>query len=171
MQNEERTVVELETSMGTIKIGLFPDKAPITVKNFLDYVNNGFYNYTVFHRVIPGYVIQGGGHTQGMEQKQTGSTIKNEADNGFPNDRGTIAMARTRSIESATSQFFINLIDNQKLNHRDKTEEGFGYCVFGKVIDGLDVVDAIASVRTTNQGYYSDVPKTDVVIYSANQVE
>jgi cyclophilin family peptidyl-prolyl cis-trans isomerase len=156
--------VLIKTSMGDITLELYPDKAPITVKNFLDYVKEGFYNGTIFHRVIDGFMIQGGGFEPGMIQKKTNPPIKNEADNGLSNLRGTIAMARTQVIDSATSQFFINLKDNTFLDYRDDTPQGYGYCVFGKVIKGMDVVDKIAKVKTHSVGYYQDVPVEDVVI-------
>ncbi len=156
--------VLIKTSMGEITLELYPDKAPITVKNFLDYAKEGFYNGTIFHRVIDGFMIQGGGFEPGMVQKKTNPPIKNEAGNGLSNLRGTIAMARTQIIDSATSQFFINLKDNTFLDHRDNTPQGYGYCVFGKVINGMDVVDKIAKVETHSVGYYQDVPTEDVVI-------
>ncbi len=156
--------VLIKTSMGDILVELYPDKAPITVKNFLDYVNDGFYDNTIFHRVIDGFMIQGGGFEPGMVQKPTKAPIKNEANNGLSNLRGTIAMARTQVIDSATSQFFINLKDNTFLDHKDDSMQGYGYCVFGKVIKGMDVVDKIAKVQTHSVGYYQDVPVKDVVI-------
>ncbi len=156
--------VLIKTSMGEITLELYPDKAPITVKNFLDYAKEGFYNGTIFHRVIDGFMIQGGGFEPGMVQKKTNPPIKNEAGNGLSNLRGTIAMARTQIIDSATSQFFINLKDNTFLDHRDNTPQGYGYCVFGKVINGMDVVDKIAKIETHSVGYYQDVLTEDVVI-------
>ena len=156
--------VLIKTSMGDILVKLYPDKAPITVKNFLNYVDDGFYDNTIFHRVIDGFMIQGGGFEPGMIQKPTKAPIKNEANNGLSNLRGTIAMARTQVIDSATSQFFINLKDNTFLDHKDDSVQGYGYCVFGKVIKGMDVVDKIAKVQTHSVGYYQDVPVKDVVI-------
>ncbi|MGE5444301.1 MAG: peptidylprolyl isomerase [Ignavibacteriales bacterium] len=160
-------VVIMSTSMGDIKIELYPDKAPETVKNFLSYVNDKFYDGTIFHRVIPGFMIQGGGFTPDMKQKPTKAPIKNEADNGLKNDTGTIAMARTSVVDSATSQFFINLVDNDFLNHGDRD---FGYAVFGKVVEGMDVVRKIAGVKTTNRGPFQDVPVEPVVIKSVRVV-
>ena len=161
--------VVLETSKGKIVIELYPDKAPITVKNFLGYVDSGFYDGTIFHRVIPGFMIQGGGFTQGMTEKLTMAPIKNEAGNGLSNQRTTIAMARTSDVDSATAQFFINVVDNVFLDHKDDTAVGYGYCVFGKVIDGMDAVDVIANVPTHTVGYYENVPAQDVVIQSAKR--
>jgi cyclophilin family peptidyl-prolyl cis-trans isomerase len=161
-------MVIMYTSMGDIKIELYPDKAPITVKNFLSYVNDGFYDGTVFHRVIPGFMIQGGGFTPDMEQKPTKPPIKNEADNGLRNEAGTIAMARTNVVDSATSQFFINQVDNDFLNH---SPQNFGYAVFGRVIEGMDVVNRIANVRTGVYGPFQDVPIEPVVIKSVRLVE
>ena len=161
-------VVLLSTSMGDIKIGLYEKKAPITVKNFLDYVNDGFYDGTIFHRVITGFMIQGGGFTEKMEQKETKPAIKNEAENGLSNEEGTVAMARTNVVDSATSQFFINVKNNPFLNHQDQAQ--FGYCVFGRVIEGLDIVHKIETVQTGRQGGHSDVPLEPVVIKSAKVV-
>ena len=142
----ENPVVLLETTSGDILVELYPDKAPETVANFLKYVDDGFYNNTIFHRVIPGFMIQGGGLTARMQQKDTSAPIKNEADNGLKNDRGTIAMARTMDPHSATAQFFINLVDNDFLNFQAPSGNGWGYCVFGRVTEGMDVVDKIAKV-------------------------
>jgi len=158
------STVTLETTLGNITIELNEEKAPETVKNFLAYVNSGFFDGTIFHRVIPNFMIQGGGFLPGMEQKNTEAAIKNEADNGLANDRGTIAMARTNDPHSATSQFFINHNDNAFLNHTAPTGAGWGYCVFGKVTDGMDTVDAIAAVSTSNQGGHGDVPVETVII-------
>lgn len=163
--------VLLETSLGKITIELNPEKAPQTVTNFLQYVESGFFNETIFHRVIPGFMIQGGGFTLDMEQKETKAPVKNEADNGLSNTKGTIAMARTQVVDSATAQFFINTVDNPHLNHRTKSPEGFGYCVFGKVIEGMDVVAQIEKVPTTRVGYSSDVPSEPVVIISAKKLQ
>jgi peptidyl-prolyl cis-trans isomerase B (cyclophilin B) len=166
-----KAVVMMETSEGTIKIELWPAKAPMTVKNFLRYADEGFYDGTIFHRVIDNFMIQGGGFAADMTKKPTHQPIKNEASAELKNDRGTIAMARTRDLHSATSQFFINLKDNNFLNHYDKTATGFGYAVFGKVIDGMDVVDRIAKVKTTTAGPFRDVPATPVVINHVKRVE
>jgi peptidyl-prolyl cis-trans isomerase A (cyclophilin A) len=163
--------VTLTTSLGNIEIELFADKAPVTVKNFLQYVDSNFYNNTLFHRVIPGFMIQGGGFTKGMVEKTTQLPIKNEAGNGLQNLRGTIAMARTQIISSATSQFFINVANNSSLDHRDNTADGYGYCVFGQVTKGLDIVDKIVHVPTTLVGPYQDVPQTDVIILTVKRVK
>ena len=154
----------IETSMGTITLELDEAKAPATVANFAQYAKDGFYDGTIFHRVIDGFMIQGGGFTKDMNQKETREAIRNEAMNGLRNDRGTIAMARTMVVDSATSQFFINLVDNDFLNFQSPTPQGFGYAVFGKVTDGMDVVDAIAKVRTGNVGYFQNVPAETVTI-------
>ena len=167
----ENPVVLLETTSGDILVELYPDKAPETVANFLKYVDNGFYNNTIFHRVIPGFMIQGGGLTARMQQKDTEAPIKNEADNGLKNDRGTIAMARTMDPHSATAQFFINLVDNDFLNFQAPSGNGWGYCVFGNVTEGMDVVDKIAKVKTTTVGMYQDVPSDLVVITGASRFE
>ncbi len=154
----------IETSMGSITLELDAAKAPVTVKNFCDYAKGGHYNGTIFHRVIDGFMIQGGGFTAAMDQKPTNAPIKNEATNGLSNARGTIAMARTQVVDSATSQFFINLTDNTFLDHRAPDPRGFGYAVFGKVTDGMDVVDKIAKVKTRSVGYYENVPEEAVTI-------
>ena len=159
--------VEMETSKGKIVIELFPDKAPETVKNFLNYVETKYYDGTIFHRVIPNFMIQGGGFTTDMKRKSAGAPIKNEADNGLKNERGTIAMARTGDPHSATAQFFINAVNNDFLNHKSKTQQGWGYVVFGKVITGMDVVDAISAVKTVTRGSYRDVPAETIEIRSA----
>ncbi len=161
--------IVLETSKGEIVLALYPDKAPLTVKNFLNYVDAGFYNGTIFHRVIPGFMLQGGGFSQDMQKKPTLKPVKNEADNGLKNDRGTIAMARTQDPHSASSQFFINTVDNTFLNYKGQTMAGWGYAVFGKVINGMEVVDAISKVETGTQGRFRDVPKTPVVIIKVHQ--
>jgi cyclophilin family peptidyl-prolyl cis-trans isomerase len=158
-------VVLMKTSLGPIRIELWLGKAPETVKNFLQYVDEGFYDGTIFHRVIGNFMIQGGGFTPDMKQKPTHAPVKNEAGAELKNDRGTIAMARTNVVDSATAQFFINVVDNVSLNHRDNSGAGFGYAVFGKVIDGMDVVDKIKSVATSNQ----DVPVKPVVIESVKR--
>ena len=154
----------IETSMGSITVELDDAKAPVTVKNFLDYAASGHYDGTIFHRVIDGFMIQGGGFTKAMDQKPTKAPIKNEAANGLTNKRGTIAMARTMVVDSATSQFFINLVDNDFLNFRAPTPQYYGYAVFGKVTDGMDVVDKIAKVKTGFAGPHQNVPEEPVVI-------
>ena len=154
-------MVLMSTSMGDIKIELYPAEAPLTVDNFLGYVRNGFYDGTIFHRVIPGFMIQGGGFTPDMNEKPAKGPIKNEADNGLKNDKGTIAMARTDVVDSATSQFFINEGSNDFLNHGSRD---FGYAVFGKVVEGMDVVDRIAAVKTGSVGMFQNVPKEAIVI-------
>ena len=159
-------VVVLETSLGSMTLELYRDKAPITVDNFLGYVGDGFFAGTIFHRVIPNFMIQGGGLTPTLVEKETREAIRNEAANGLTNDRGTIAMARTPVVDSATAQFFINLVDNPTLNHRGTDQRSFGYAVFGRVTDGLDVLDAIGAVRTQRQGPHQDVPVEPVVITS-----
>ena len=169
-QQDDITMVTMTTSMGTITIELDADKAPVTVENFLAYVDNGHYDGTIFHRVIPGFVIQGGGMVPGMQQKKTGSPIQNEADNGLKNLTGAICMARTNDPHSATSQFFINLKDNTFLDHKDKSPEGWGYAVFGHVTSGMDVVEQIAAVETGNIGHHSDVPLEDVVLQKVDLV-
>ena len=162
--------VKLHTTLGVITIELDADKAPETVRNFLAYVESGHYDNTVFHRVIDGFMIQGGGFEPGMKQKSTGEPIKNEADNGLKNLAGTIAMARTQAPHSATAQFFINIADNDFLNFRSPDMQGWGYCVFGKVTEGPDVVDQIRSVRTGSSSFHQDVPVEDVVIERAEIV-
>ena len=159
-------IVEIETSAGTIKVELWADKAPLTVKNFLKYVDEGFYNGTIFHRVIKNFMIQGGGFTADMQRKSTHAPVKNEAKADVKNDRGTIAMARTSVVDSATSQFFINLVDNGFLNHKNETAQGYGYCVFGKVVDGMDVVDKIGAAQTGINHGMRDVPKETITIKS-----
>lgn len=163
--------VDLHTNMGDIVIELYPEKAPKTVENFLSYVKDGFYNDTIFHRVINNFMIQGGGFEPGMKQKQTKAPIENEADNGLKNDNYTVAMARTGDPHSATAQFFINVADNDFLNFTAPTPSGWGYAVFGKVVEGTDVVDKIKQVKTTSKGFYQDVPVDDVVIEKASVVE
>ncbi|MHB9148633.1 MAG: peptidylprolyl isomerase [Thermoleophilia bacterium] len=159
--------VELVTSMGTIVLELDAAAAPVTTENFKAYVEAGFFDGTIFHRVIPGFMAQGGGFTPDMKQKTTNPPIKNEAENGLKNLRGTVAMARTGVVDSATAQFFINLVDNSFLDHTANTPQGYGYAVFGKVVSGMDVVDAIAAVPTTTKGPFQDVPQTPVAIESA----
>ena len=163
--------VELDTSKGKIVIELFPEKAPETVKNFLNYVDAKYYDGTIFHRVIPNFMIQGGGFTADMKKKSAGAPIENEADNGLKNERGTIAMARTPDPHSATAQFFINSVNNDFLNYKSKTNQGWGYAVFGKVIEGMEVVDAISAVKTGTHGRYRDVPTEAVQIVSARELE
>jgi peptidyl-prolyl cis-trans isomerase B (cyclophilin B) len=162
-------MVRLHTNKGTITLQLDAEKAPLTVKNFLDYVNSGFYSNTVFHRVIPNFMIQGGGFEPGMKQKQTNAPVKNEAANGLKNDVYTIAMARTNDPHSATAQFFINVKNNGFLDYPG--QDGWGYCVFGKVVEGKEVVDAIAKVKTGRSGFHQDVPTEDVIITSAEAVK
>ena len=163
--------VVLETNHGNIILELYPDKAPQSVENFLGYVDEGYYSGTIFHRVIDGFMIQGGGFTDDMMKKPTKNGVLNEADNGLKNSRGTIAMARTNDPHSATSQFFVNIADNGPLDHTDKTPRGWGYTVFGKVVDGMDVVDAIAKAPTGTVGPFRDVPSETVVIISAQRSE
>lgn len=163
-------MVKLKTNFGEIVIDLNAEKAPITVANFLEYVNSGFYNGTIFHRVIDGFMIQGGGMEPGMNQKATNETIQNEADNGLTNDAYTIAMARTPNPHSASSQFFINVSNNDFLNFSAPTAQGWGYCVFGKVVEGTDVVDKIKKVKTGNKAGHQDVPVEDVIIETAEVV-
>ncbi|BAE73979.1 Peptidyl-prolyl cis-trans isomerase B [Sodalis glossinidius str. 'morsitans'] len=157
-------MVTLHTNHGDIVIKTFADKAPLTVENFLNYCRGGFYDNTIFHRVINGFMIQGGGFVPGMEQKATQAPVKNEANNGLKNNRGTLAMARTNDPHSATAQFFINLVDNDFLNFHSERPDGWGYCVFAEVTEGLDVVDKIKGVDTGRSGMHQDVPKEDVVI-------
>ena len=161
------SVVTLKTTYGDIVIELNHEKAPKTAENFVNYVKQGFYKGTIFHRVIKGFMIQGGGLTATLDQKETNSPIENEADNGLVNDRGSIAMARTQDPHSATAQFFINTVDNDFLNFRSKDISGYGYCVFGKVIEGLEVVDKIESVKTGTRGFYQDVPTETIEIIDA----
>lgn len=162
-------MVKLHTNHGIITLQLDAQKAPLTVKNFLDYVNSGFYSNTVFHRVIPNFMIQGGGFEPGMKQKPVKAAIQNEAANGLKNDTYTIAMARTGDPHSATAQFFINTKNNTFLDYPG--QDGWGYCVFGKVVEGKEVVDAIGKVKTGNSGFHQDVPKEDVIITKAEVVK
>ena len=164
-------MIKMETNYGTIVIELDAERAPITAENFKKYVADQFFDNTIFHRVIPNFMIQGGGFNTGMTQKQTLDPIENEADNGLANDRGTIAMARTMDPHSASSQFFINLKDNAFLNHTGKNAQGWGYCVFGKVTEGMDVVDKIAAVATGSHGGHADVPVEDVIITRVEEVD
>jgi len=163
--------VVLDTTKGQITIELYPDKAPETVRNFLSYVDAGFYNGTIFHRVIPNFMIQGGGFTSDMQQKTTRPPIKIESDNGLKNERGTIAMARTQDPNSATAQFFINSVDNSFLNFTAKTTQGWGYAVFGKVMQGIEAVDEISKVKTAAKDMYRDVPADPVVITAAKRAK
>lgn len=160
-------MVKLHTNFGTIVIELDAAKAPETVKNFLAYIEAGHYDNTIFHRIIDGFMIQGGGFEPGMQQKPTNAPIQNEAANGLKNDRYTIAMARTGDPHSATAQFFINVKDNAFLNHSAPSGQGWGYCVFGKVVEGMDVIDKIKGVKTGTKGFHQDVPVEDVVIQKA----
>ena len=169
MADTKNPVVLLETTAGDILIELFPEKAPRTVENFLMYVDEGFYNNTIFHRVIPGFMIQGGGMDARMREKPTHEPVPNEADNGLKNERGSVAMARTSDPHSASAQFFINLVDNDFLDFRAPTVDGWGYCVFGKVTDGMDVVDKIAKVKTKTVGIHENVPADMVMITSASR--
>ena len=162
--------VLMKTTKGDITIELYPEKATITFNNFLSYVDEKFYDGTIFHRVIKGFMIQGGGFTPDFQEKATKPPIKNEAGNGLKNKIGTIAMARTAVIDSATSQFFINHVNNSFLDHRDNSSEGFGYCVFGKVIEGMDVVDAIANAKTMTRSGQSDVPRETIEIISVRRI-
>ena len=163
-------MVRLKTNLGSISLELDAEKAPLTTANFLEYVNSGHYNGTIFHRVIDGFMIQGGGFEPGMSQKATRANIKNEADNGLKNEAYTIAMARTPDPHSASAQFFINVSNNDFLNFSSPTPQGWGYCVFGKVVEGQDVVDKIKKVRTGNKAGHQDVPVEDVIIESAEVV-
>ena len=165
---QQRSLVKMETSKGEIIVELFPEKAPRTVANFLAYVNEGAYDGTIFHRVIKDFMIQGGGFEPTMRQRPQKKPIPNEADNGLKNDRYTIAMARTGEPHSASSQFFINVVDNNFLNFTSKTQQGWGYAVFGKVVDGMSVVDAIKGVPTDNRGGFEGVPREPVVIIKAS---
>ncbi len=162
--------VEIQTSLGAFTVELDPDKAPVTVQNFLDYVNAGFFDGTIFHRVIPGFMVQGGGFEPGMKQKRTKAPIKNEASNGLSNTRGTLAMARTSDPNSATAQFFVNIVDNHFLD-KSKARDNVGYCVFGKVVAGMDVVDKIVAVPTTTKSGQENVPQQDVVLQSARPAQ
>ncbi len=167
---QESIMIELKTSHGTITLELDYDRAPVSSKNFQNYVESGFYDGTIFHRVIDNFMIQGGGFEPGMRQKSTTGAIENEADNGLTNSMGTVAMARTMDPHSATAQFFINVSDNNFLNHRDKSPQGWGYAVFGKVIDGMDTVNKIRKSRTGSAMGHQDVPLEDVVIESARVI-
>ncbi len=170
--NMSTTTIKLTTNQGEITLELDAEKAPNTVKNFVTYVEEGFYEGVIFHRIISNFMAQGGGFTTDFKQKDTHSPIENEADNGLKNDRGTIAMARTSDPHSATGQFFINLVDNDFLNHSSKTSQGWGYAVFGKVTEGMDVVDKMAAIPTGSGGMFpSDVPKEEVIIEKAEVIK
>ncbi len=172
LQAADHPRVKIDTNLGSFVVELYPEKAPKTVENFLQYVRDGFYNGTIFHRVIDGFMIQGGGFTADFERKETRAPIINEADNGLKNTRGTIAMARTMDPHSATAQFFINVKDNPFLDHTAKTPRGWGYAVFGKVVEGMDVVDRIRKVRTGPGGMFpKDVPQEPVIIEKMTVIE
>jgi len=164
-------MVLFKTTMGSFKVELYPDKAPITVKNFLAYVDKKFYDGTTFHRIVPGFVIQGGGFDKDMNKKPTSAPIANEATNGLKNSKGTLSMARTPDINSATSQFFVNLVDNAALDHTGTGPSQFGYAVFAKVVEGFGVIEKIAAVKTVTKGQYQGVPATPVVITSVTRIE
>ena len=171
MAEQTNPIVEVETSKGSLRVELLLDKAPRTVNNFLQYVDDGFYDGTIFHRVIEDFMVQGGGFTEQMDQMPTLPPIQNEADNGLSNARGTLAMARTSDPHSATAQFFINTTDrNTFLDHQSKTSQGWGYCVFGKVVEGLDVVDQLRSAETCTRGGHQDVPVDAIVINAVKRV-
>lgn len=165
-RKEKNPLVLMTTSLGEVRMEIFADKGPITAKNFLDYVGEKFYDGLIFHRVIPGFMIQGGGFDKDMRQKATKAQIKNEATNGLKNESGSLAMARTNIVDSATAQFFINVKDNDFLNHQNTSAQGFGYAVFGRVIEGMDVVRKIETVKTGNHGMHQDVPADPVLIHS-----
>ena len=171
MSESKNPVVTLETTKGNITIELYPEKAPETVANFIQYVQDGFYDGTIFHRVIPNFMVQGGGFTDDMSEKSTREPIKNEANNGLANENGTIAMARTPNPHSASSQFFINVKDNAFLDFQNETPNGWGYCVFGKVSEGMDVVNSIVAVPTGNHGMHQDVPVEPIIIMKASVAE
>lgn len=164
-------MVTFHTNYGDIVIKTFADKAPATVENFLDYCKEGFYDNTIFHRVINGFMIQGGGFEPGMKQKETKAPVRNEANNGLANNRGTLAMARTNDPHSATAQFFINVADNDFLNFRAENANGWGYCVFAEVVEGMDVIDKIKAVSTGRSGFHQDVPREDIIINSVTVSE
>ena len=171
MTDEKNPQVLMETSMGNVKIELFKDKAPISVRNFLSYVKDNYYDGLIFHRVIKDFMVQGGGLDEHMQPKKTKFAIKNEAANGLKNTRGTLAMARTSMVDSATSQFFVNVVDNAFLDHSGKTPDRFGYAVFAQVIEGMEVVDAMRAVKTGNKGGHQDVPVEPIFIKSITVVE
>jgi peptidyl-prolyl cis-trans isomerase B (cyclophilin B) len=169
-QKGKTSMVKIHTNLGNFTIKLDAEKAPHTVKNFLDYVNSGFYNNTIFHRVIDGFMIQGGGFEPGMKQKPVNAAIQNEANNGLTNDAYTVAMARTSDPHSATAQFFVNVKNNSFLNFTSESSQGWGYCVFGKVVDGTEVIDAMKKVKTGTKGFHQDVPTEDIIITQAEVV-
>ncbi|SDZ97076.1 peptidylprolyl isomerase [Nitrosospira multiformis] len=164
-------MIRLQTNYGDIMLELDHEKAPVTVQNFIDYVNSGYYDNTIFHRVIDGFMIQGGGFESGMIQKKTRAPIANEAGNGLKNDKYTIAMARTSDPHSATGQFFINVKDNDFLNYKSPTAQGYGYCVFGKVVEGMDVVDKIKKVKTGTRSGHQDVPVENAILEKAEVIQ
>jgi peptidyl-prolyl cis-trans isomerase B (cyclophilin B) len=168
--SKRKNMIKLETNLGDITIELDSEKAPLTTRNFLEYVNSGYYDNTLFHRVIDGFMIQGGGFEPGMKQKQARAPIQNEAANGLKNEKYTIAMARTSDVHSAAAQFFINVADNASLNYTSSTPRGFGYCVFGRVVDGKDIVDKIKKVKTGSRSGHQDVPLEDVVVLKASVI-
>lgn len=170
-KKEIMIMIKFETSMGDFTMELYEDKAPKTVENVLNYVRQGFYDGTIFHRVIDGFMVQGGGFTADMAQKPTEAPVENEADNGLKNEKYTVAMARTMEPHSATSQFFVNVADNSFLNFRAKNPQGWGYCVFAKVVDGTEVIDKIRTVETGNFGFHENVPTESVVIEKAYEIE
>ncbi|WP_218961364.1 peptidylprolyl isomerase [Desulfobotulus mexicanus] len=169
-EKTEKVMIEIVTSMGAMTLELYPDKAPETVKNFLSYASEGFYDDTIFHRVIHGFMVQGGGFTENMQQKPTKDPIANEAANGLKNLKGTIAMARTNAPHSATSQFFINTVDNDFLNYKASTAQGFGYCVFGQVVEGMDVLSKLERVPTGFKRGHQNVPKETLKILSVKKL-
>ncbi len=169
-ENTNNTTVEVTTNLGKFQIKLNADKAPLTVKNFLQYTKDGHYDNTIFHRVIDGFMVQGGGFTSDFNQKETRKAIKNEAENGLKNKRGTVAMARTSDVDSATSQFFINTVDNSFLDFRGKNPQEYGYCVFGEVTTGMDVIDKIEQAKTGNRGMHGDVPVETIEITSIKKI-
>ena len=169
--SEEKIQISMKTNKGEIKIDLLPDKSPNTVKNFLTYIEKNHFAGTIFHRVIPGFMIQGGGFDQDMSEKETISPIKNEANNGLKNARGSIAMARTTDPHSATAQFFINVNDNDFLNYSSESEQGWGYCVFGNVSSGMDIVDTIVNTPTGNAGMHQDVPVETIIIEKVSIID
>ncbi len=157
-------MITFKTNLGDIKISVDFDKAPITAENFTQYAKDGFYQGTIFHRVIKGFMAQGGGFTSGMTEKETNATIQNEANNGLGNTRGTLAMARTNEPHSASAQFFINLSDNDFLDFKNESTQGWGYCVFGEVVEGMDVVDKMVAIPTGRTGFHDDVPKEEIIV-------
>ena len=161
-------MIVFKTSLGDVKIALDFDNAPITAKNFQQYVEEGFYEGTIFHRVIKGFMVQGGGFASGMGEKETRESIQNEANNGLGNKRGTLAMARTQDPHSASAQFFINLVDNDFLDFKGESTQGWGYCVFGEVVEGMDIVDKMTLVDTGRMGHHDDVPKEEIIVQSAS---